>query len=97
MNPENYWVVSLTVISYKILGGIIKQVTCQLLEIGIAITRNHAKLTSFVFSYNAFTRLPGPRKPIGIIVLTFQVGIYKSPNGIHTAQMRKIDTNHIFR
>lgn len=49
MNPENYWVVSLTVISYKILGGIIKQVTCQLLEIGIAITRNHAKLTSFVF------------------------------------------------
>lgn len=49
MNPENYWVVSLAVISYKILGGIIKQVTCQLLEIGIAITRNHAKLTSFVF------------------------------------------------
>lgn len=49
MNPENYWVVNPTVISYKILGGIIKQVTYQLPEIGIAITRNHAKLTLFVF------------------------------------------------
>lgn len=44
MNSENYWMVSLTAISYKILEGIIKQVTCQLLE--MVITRNHdAKLT----------------------------------------------------
>lgn len=49
MSPENYWGVSLTVISHKILEGIIKQVTCQLLETGITITRNQAKLTSFVF------------------------------------------------
>lgn len=50
MNSENYWVVSLTAISYKIQEGIIKQVTCQLLE--MVITRNHdAKLTLFFFKY----------------------------------------------
>lgn len=57
---------------YKILGGIIKQVTCQLLEIGIVITRNHAKLTSFVFSYNTFPRLAGPRKAVDVVVWFFR-------------------------
>lgn len=47
MNSENYWVVSLTAISYKILEGIIKWIACQLLE--MVITRNHAKLTLFFF------------------------------------------------
>lgn len=49
VNSENYWIVSLTAISYKILEGIIKQVTCQLLEIELVISRNHDKLSSFFF------------------------------------------------
>lgn len=49
MNSENYQVVSLTATAYKILEGIIKQITCQCLEIDVVITRKHAKLTSFVF------------------------------------------------
>lgn len=40
---------NLTAISYNILEGSIKQVTCQILEIEVVITRNYAKLTSFVF------------------------------------------------
>ena len=51
MNSENYWVVSLTAIFYKILEEIIKHITRQLLE--VVITRNHAKSTSF-FSNNVF-------------------------------------------
>ena len=49
INSENHWVMNLTAISYNILEGIIKQVTCQILEIEVVITRNYAKLTSFVF------------------------------------------------
>lgn len=60
--------VSLTAISYKILEGIIKQVTCQLLE--MVITRNHdAKLTYHFLKNTVFWRMGSLRNAIGVIVL----------------------------
>lgn len=67
MNSKNYWVVSLTTISCKTLERTLKQVTCQLLEIEMAITRNRAKLISFVF-YNVHLKLVGPGKSTGMVV-----------------------------
>lgn len=83
MNSKNYWVVSLTAISYKTLERTLKQVTCQLLEIEMAITRNHAKLTLFFF-YNVHLKLVGPGKSTGMVV----------SSDTFTDYMQNCDTNN---